>query len=228
MKSLFAGKYSRPKKEARKPDSYIIPKAPTRGGAIAKSSKSTSQYVLQEFGLNLLYFLLKRSSLSGDNADHLARLDPLWAVILDCLSSPHAPVVTAGLKCLTWMLRLPLASLSDEESVGGLTRRVFGLLKKFGGGATDSSKGEHYDLVVTASKLLVLLIRDVKTSRLEEEQLRQVLDYVLMDVMDPLKQTTAFGLLSAIMVRRLASESIFEVVMKLAELSIQVGNLNTM
>ena len=71
------------------------------------------------------------------------------------------------------MLRLPLASLGDETCVGRLTARVFGLLKKFGG-ATDSSKGEHRDLVVTASQLLVLLIRDVKTSRLEEEQLRQV------------------------------------------------------
>jgi hypothetical protein len=50
----------------------------------------------------------------------------------------------------------------------------------------------------------------------------QVLDYVLMDVFDPLKQTTAFGLLSAVMGRRLASDSIFEVIMKLAELSIQV------
>jgi hypothetical protein len=73
------------------------------------------------------------------------------------------------------MLRLPLASLGDETCVGRLTARVFGLLKKFGGGgATDSSRGEHRDLVVTASQLLVLLIRDVKTSRLEEEQLRQV------------------------------------------------------
>jgi hypothetical protein len=52
--------------------------------------------------------------------------------------------------------------------------------------------------------------------------LDQVLDYVLMDVFDPLKQTTAFGLLSAVMGRRLASDSIFEVIMKLAELSIQV------
>ncbi len=73
------------------------------------------------------------------------------------------------------MLRLPLASLGDETCVGRLTARVFGLLKKFGGGgATDSSRGEHRDLVVTASQLLVVLIRDVKTSRLEEDQLRQV------------------------------------------------------
>jgi hypothetical protein len=42
---LLTGK--KPKKEDRKPDSYLIPKAPTRGGAVAKSSQSTSQYVLQ-------------------------------------------------------------------------------------------------------------------------------------------------------------------------------------
>jgi U3 small nucleolar RNA-associated protein 20 len=179
--------------------------------------------VLEEFGLNLLHFLLKRGSLRADSAEHMARLDPLWPLVLDSLGSAHAPVITAGLKCLAWLLRLPLASLRDESSVAGLTRRVFALLRKFGGGATDNSKGEHYDLVATASKLLVVLIRDIQTSRLEEEQLQQVLDYVLLDVMDPLKQTTAFGLLSAIMGRRLASESLFQVVMKLAELSIQVG-----
>lgn len=42
---------------------------------------------------------------------------------------------------------------------------MFGLLKKYGGG-TDG-KGENHDLVVMASKLLVVLIRDVKITQIK-------------------------------------------------------------
>lgn len=75
--------------------------------------------------------------------------------------------------------------------------------------------------VVMASKLLAVLIRDVKLTQVRDDQLKLVFEYILVDVLDPLKQTTAFGLLSAVLGRRLVSPDLHDVMMRLVEMSIQ-------
>ena len=72
-----------------------------------------------------------------------------------------------------------------------------------------------------ASKLLVVLVRDVKLTQIQDDQLKLVFDYILVDVLDPLKQTTAFGLLSAVLSRKLVHPDLHGVITKLAEMSIQ-------
>ena len=72
-----------------------------------------------------------------------------------------------------------------------------------------------------ASKLLVILIRDVKLTQIKDDQLKLIFDYILVDVLDPLKQTTAFGLLAAILARKFSSPDLHDIMMKLVEMSIQ-------
>ena len=79
----------------------------------------------------------------------------------------------------------------------------------------------QYFLVVMASKLLVILIRDVKLTQIKDDQLKLIFDYILVDVLDPLKQTTAFGLLAAVLGRKLVSPDLHDIMMKLIEMSIQ-------
>ena len=206
-------------KASRKQESiYIVQPAPRRQGELsAKTSKSASQHIIHEFGLSLLHFLLKRSSLVPSE-EHCARLDPFLPILLSFLSSSHVTLITASLKCLLWLLKFPLASL-DSPKVMEFTNKVFDLLNKFGAG-TDG-KGENHDLVVIASKLLVVLIRDVSLTQLDANHLKTVLDYVVTDVMDPFKATTAFGLLGAIVQRKLVSEELHEVVLRMVELSVR-------
>jgi len=208
---------NRPKKEEEK-SCLIVQRAPSRKGLTAKKSKTTTFHVLHEFGLNLLYFLLKRSSLRPDCPDHVARLESFLPILIDFLSSGHVSLTTVSLRCLFWLVKMPLKAL-DQENVRGLTVGVFDLLRKFAGG-TDG-KGENHDLMIMASKLLVVMIRDVEATTLDDDHLKQVLDYVECDVLDPFKQTTAFGLLSAILQRRLISPQLYDVVHKIAELSVQ-------
>ena len=170
--------------------------------------------MIEEFGLNLLYFLLKRSSIDPNNSEHCARLAPFFPVLLEFLDSSHASVITVALRCFQWFVKMPLES-KTAENVLDLTNKVFGLLKKYGGG-TDG-KGENHDLVVMASKLLVVLIRDVKISQIKDDQLKFVFEYILVDVLDPLKQTTAFGLLSAVLSRKLVSADLHDIMLKLGK-----------
>jgi len=205
---------------------FIVPTAPKRAGVSAKTSKSTSQHVVHEFGISLLYFLLKRSSLDGTNSLHCQRLEPFIDILLLFCSSQHVTLSTNALRCLLWLVKFPLTVLGKEKILQ-LTNKVFELLNKFSGG-TDG-KGENHDLVIIASKLLVVLIRDVDLTQLNNDHLKTVLDYVVTDVLDPFKSTTAFGLLSAILVRKLetVSSELHDVMLKMIELSIQSSSDQT-
>jgi len=204
---------------SRPTDTFIVPVAPRRGLAPAKHAATMSQHVVHEFGLNLLYFLLKRASIEpAGNDSHRAHLEPLLPVLINFLRSSHPSVVTVALRCFQWVVKVPLLS-RNKATVAELTECVFALLKKYGGG-TDG-RGENHDLVVMASKLLVILIRDVKIGQMSEEQLKLLFQYILVDVLDPLKQTTAFGLLSAVLTRRIVSPDLHDIMMRLVEMSIQ-------
>ena len=51
----------------------------------------------------------------------------------------------------------------------------------------------------------------------QDDQLKMVFDYILVDVLDPLKQTTAFGLLSAVLSRKLVSPDLHDIMLKLGK-----------
>ena len=205
---------------------FIVPVAPKRTGAVAKNSRSASKHIVHEFGLNLLYFLLKRGSLLSNEELHCERLEPFIDILIGSLTSSHVSLVTTAVRCLFWLVKFPLKSL-DDAKVMEITNKVFDLLNKFGGG-TDG-KGENHDLVIIASKLLVILIRDVELTKLDQNHLKTILTYVTNDVLDPFKATTAFGLLTAILNRRLETDTteLHDVMIKMIELSIQSTNVQT-
>ena len=226
----IGGASSSKNKSEKKPEDesiFIVPRAPKRTGVVAKTSQSTSLNIVHEFGLNLLYFLLKRSSLVSSEELHCERLEPFINILISCLSSSQVSLITTTVRCLLWLVKFPLNVL-DQEKIMEITNKVFDLLNKFGGG-TDG-KGENHDLVVIASKLLVVLIRDVELTQLDDHHLKTVLDYVVNDVMDPFKATTAFGLLTAILNRRLESSNsseLHDVMIKMVHLSIQSSSAQT-
>lgn len=67
---------------------------------------------------------------------------------------------------------------------------------------------------------MTVLIRDVKYHTIEVEQLKMLLLYVEQDLHNYEKQATAFGLLRAIISRKLIVPELNEVMQKVAELSI--------
>ncbi|XP_017885246.1 small subunit processome component 20 homolog [Ceratina calcarata] len=201
----------------QKPDCFIIPPEPkTRMGikAGAKTSKNTNAHVITEFGLKLFHILLKRDKIS--NASFKPFIDPFVPVISECLKSQHVKLSTLGLQCLSWLTRMDLISIQD--TISDICSSIFSLLHKYA--AAGLSKGENFDLVMAGFKCMAVIVRDVKHYTITTNQLKVLIMYAEQDMHNSEKQATAFGLLKAIISRKIVFPEMYLVMEKVATLSI--------
>lgn len=82
------------------------------------------------------------------------------------------------------------------------------------------SKGDNFDLVMAGFKCMSVLVRDVKHYTINEEQLKVLIMYAEQDMYDSDRHATAFGLLKAIISRKMVLPEIHNVMSKIATLSI--------
>ena len=64
--------------------------------------------MLVDFALGLLHSSLKKGTLGGQSPATLALLDPMLPLLIRALRSRHANSVSLALKCLAFLIRLPL------------------------------------------------------------------------------------------------------------------------
>ncbi|XP_038044935.1 small subunit processome component 20 homolog [Patiria miniata] len=195
---------------------YLLPPTPKKGGVAPKVSKKTNMHLIVEFGLQLLHMNLKRSKLSPSNQQHLRMLDPFIPILMDSLTSKYTKVTVVALRCITWMLRYPLPSIS--KSAFRLTKILFKILHTHA--MAGAAKGANFDIVVSCFKAVTVLVRDVKQHMIDEKQLQVLLTYAEEDMHDHTRQATAFGLLKAIRSRKLIVPEMHDVMKKVAQLSI--------
>ncbi|KRT84681.1 HEAT domain-containing protein [Oryctes borbonicus] len=216
-KPILAEK-EREKLKSLQSDCFIIPKEPVykSGHRISsvKSSNKTNAYIMIEFGLKLCHLLLKRNKIR--EAEFQPFLDPFVPIFRNCLTSKNVKLNTITLQCLAWILKYELPSLKDN--ITEVVKSLFEILHKYG--AAGLSKGENFDLVVAAFKAMTILVRDVKYFIVDTEQLKTLLLYVEQDLYDHERQAIAFGLLKAILCRKLVTSELFDIMNKVAELSI--------
>lgn len=65
-------------------------------------------YMLVDFALGLLHASLKKGTLGGLSPAALALLDPMLPLLIRALRSRHANSVSLALKCLAFLIRMPL------------------------------------------------------------------------------------------------------------------------
>ncbi|XP_031840626.2 small subunit processome component 20 homolog [Nomia melanderi] len=201
----------------QKPDLYIIPPEPkSRMGirATSKTSKNTNVHVIMEFGLKLFHILLKRDKISG--AKFTPFIEPFVPIASDCLKSQHVKLSTLALQCLNWLLKMNLSSI--QESISDICASIFNLLHKYA--AAGLSKGDNFDLVMAGFKCMSVIVRDVKHYTITTDQLKVLIMYAEEDIHDCDKHATAFGLLKAIIARKMVFPEMFLVMEKVAVLSI--------
>ncbi|KZC04815.1 Small subunit processome component 20 like protein, partial [Dufourea novaeangliae] len=201
----------------QKPDCYLIPPVPkSRMGikSASKTSKNTNIHVIVEFGLKLFHILLKRDKVSG--ATFTPFVDPFVPIISDCLQSQHVKLSTLALQCLHWLLKLDLSSI--QESISDICTSIFNVLHKYA--AAGLGKGDNFDLVMAAFKCMSVIVRDVKHYTITVDQLKVLIMYAEQDMHDSDKQATAFGLLKAIIARKMFFPEMYLVMEKVAALSV--------
>nr|CAD7588809.1 unnamed protein product [Timema genevievae] len=189
----------------------------SRYGAItatAKVSANTNTHVLVEFGLRLFHTLLKKERLRS--GDYRGFVDPLVPLITNCLNAPQVKLATLCIQCLSWVLKMDLPSI--RANIDSISSSLFALLHKYA--VAGLSKGDNFSLVVATFKAVTVLVRDVKSHNISEDQLKTLLLYAEQDIHDHSRQATAFSLLKAILSRKLVVPEMGEVMNKVAVLSV--------
>ncbi|XP_029455579.1 small subunit processome component 20 homolog [Rhinatrema bivittatum] len=194
----------------------LIQSAPARGGQKAAVSSKTNMHVLVDSGLRLLHMSLKKSKINSSDDHILEMLDPFVHLLINCLQSMDVKVITAALQTLVWMLKFPLPSV--ETSTEQLTRQLFLLLKDYA--KAGAARGQNFHLVVNCFKVVTLLVRNVKSPLITDRQLQVLLGYAEEDMYDSSRQATAFGLLKAILSRKLVVPEMDAVMQKVARFAI--------
>ena len=201
----------------RPPNALLLKPQLPRTGSKAKTRASTNLHVLAEFGLHVLYLLLKRLGLISIKSEtHTEYLDPYVSVLNECLTSKHVKVMSSALRCLLTFLRLPLPSL--KKQIGSVAGHVFLLLNNYAGAG--AAKCDNFELVVMCFKVLTILIRDVTYHTITEKQLHVLLVFVKQDLSDFTRQAVAFSLLKAIISRKLVDPELENIVREIRQMSI--------
>ncbi|XP_037702214.1 small subunit processome component 20 homolog isoform X2 [Choloepus didactylus] len=194
----------------------LLPPTPVRGRQKAVVSRKTNMHIFIESGLQLLYLSLKNSKIKSSSEHVLEMLDPFVSLLIDCLGSMDVKVITGALQCLIWVLRFPLPSI--ETKAEQLTRHLFLLLKDYA--KLGAAKGQNFHLVVNCFKCVTILVKKVKSYQITKKQLQVLLAYAEEDIYDNSRQATAFGLLKAILSRKLLVPEIDDVMRKVSKLAI--------
>uniref|UniRef100_UPI0037E7A1C0 small subunit processome component 20 homolog isoform X2 n=1 Tax=Semicossyphus pulcher TaxID=241346 RepID=UPI0037E7A1C0 len=202
------------------PSCLLLPPTPKRGGQRAPVSSRTNMHILVDAGLKLLHLSLKKSKVTSSDTSALEMLDPFVALLLDCLNSMHVKVITEALVAFTWLLKFPLPAV--EQNADQLTKQLFVLLKDYS--KAGAARGENYHLVQNCFKAITILVKNVKSNNISETQLQVLLGYAEEDIYDQSRQATAFGLLKAILSRKLIVPEMEEVLKKVAKLSVTGSN----
>uniref|UniRef100_A0A8C7G8H9 UTP20 small subunit processome component n=1 Tax=Oncorhynchus kisutch TaxID=8019 RepID=A0A8C7G8H9_ONCKI len=202
------------------PSCLLLPPTPKRGGLKAPVSSRTNMHILVDTGLRLLHMSLKKSKVNSSEASALEMLDPFFALLLDCLNSMHVKVITEALLAFTFLLRFALPAV--EQNAGQLTKQLFVLLKDYS--KAGAARGENFQLVQNCFKSITILVKNTKTHKITETQLQVLLGYAEEDIYDQSRQATAFGLLKAILSRKLVVPEMEELMKKVAKLSITGQN----
>ncbi|VCW66097.1 unnamed protein product [Gulo gulo] len=194
----------------------LLPPTPVRGGQKAVVSRKTNMHIFIESGLRLLHLSLKTSKIKSSSEPILEMLDPFVSLLIDCLVSMDVKVITGALQCLIWVLRFPLPSI--ETKAEQLTKHLFLLLKDYA--KLGAARGQNFHLVVNCFKCVTILVKKVKSYQITEKQLQVLLAYAEEDIYDTSRQATAFGLLKAILSRKLLVPEIDDVMRKVSKLAI--------
>ncbi|CAG9859449.1 unnamed protein product [Phyllotreta striolata] len=201
-----------------KEDCFIIPKVSGNRNTYrlqnVKNSSKANAHLLVEFGLRLCFTMLKREKVKDDV--YKPFVDPFVEVFKKCLKAKHVKLCTLTLQCLAWVFKMDLPSL--RSSIKLITKDIFAILHKYA--SAGLSKGDNFDLVVSAFKAMSILVRDVNYYNIDSNQSKILLLYVEQDIHNYERQATAFNLLKSILSKKINAPELAEVMDKVAELSV--------
>ncbi|XP_037815969.1 small subunit processome component 20 homolog [Lucilia sericata] len=206
-----------------RPDCFIIQPVPrNRSGAVNKQVKTNAQanaHILIEFGLEMLHIVLKRKKLV--EVDYPPFLNPILPLLKDSLKSTHIRVTTFALKCFAtlWVEEYKLSNMEEPEYIKAVVERMFEILKNFSTFGA-SKQEDNFQLMKSAFKAIVALLRKCQYYNLTEEQIDELVLYIEQDLHEGENQNMTFNLLKAMLTRKIESKAMHDIMKRIGDMSI--------
>lgn len=159
------------------------------------------------FGLDILNTSFRRNRFDLHNSETVERLDPLISAAGNTLYSNNDLVLSRAVKAAASLLRCPLASV--EKSAPVMMVQILRILQSIGGTESEAAQ--------SSIRALTTILRDCKSVSLNEKQLTELLRLVSPDLEETERQPVLFGLIRAIMSRKLVCPEIYDLMDRIAE-----------
>ncbi|KAG9136707.1 hypothetical protein Leryth_004489 [Lithospermum erythrorhizon] len=165
-------------------------------------------HLITGFALGLLQSYMKKLKLNKKDEEMLSLLDPFVSLLGDCLTSKYENIVSAALRCLTPLVRLPLPSLESAAD------KIKNSLLSIGKNSLSSSS-----LMESCIGLLTGLLRGTRVT-LSTDQLHMLIQFPLFIDLEKNPSFVALSLLKAIVNRKLVVPEIYDLVNRVAEIMV--------
>ncbi|KAL5708838.1 hypothetical protein ACHQM5_019594 [Ranunculus cassubicifolius] len=171
--------------------------------------KSQSSHLITVFSLRLLHNRLKSMKFDKKDEQMLSMLDPFVKLLADCLTSKFEDILSAALRCLGSLIRLPLPSLANHAD--NIKTLLLDIAQKSGNSSSP--------LLESCLTLLTVLLRSSKVT-LSSEQLHMLIQFPLFIDLEKSPSFIALSLLKSIVRRKLVVPQVFDIVTRVAELMV--------
>ncbi|PSS35668.1 Small subunit processome component like [Actinidia chinensis var. chinensis] len=179
----------------------------TSGGLI--DSGSQSSHLITVFALGLMHNSIKNTKLHEKDELLLSMLDPFVRLLSECLTSKYEDVISAAVRCLAPLMRLPLPSLESQADMLKTSLLVI----------AQGSINTSSPLMQSCLRLLTVLLRNTRIT-LSSDQLHMVIQFPLFIDLERNPSFVALSLLKAIVNRKLVVHEIYDLVSRVAELMV--------
>uniref|UniRef100_A0A803Q1W1 ARM repeat superfamily protein n=1 Tax=Cannabis sativa TaxID=3483 RepID=A0A803Q1W1_CANSA len=174
-----------------------------------KHVKSLGSHLIIVFALGILHKSVKSLKNAKNDVKVLAMLDPFIPLLGNCLNSKYEDVLSATLRCLTPLVRLPLPSI--ESQVDTIKGSLFDIAQ--------STINVDSSLMQSCLRLLTVILGGTNTT-LSSEELHLLIQLPLFVELERNPSFVALSLLKAIVSRKLVVPEIYDLVTRVAELMV--------
>lgn len=168
---------------------------------------SQSSHLITVFALGVLHNSMKNTKLNKKDEQLLSMLDPFVRLLTDCLTSKYEDIISAALRCLAPLVRLPLPSLESQAD------KIKTSLLVIAQGSVNAGS----PVMQSCLSLLTVLLRSTRIT-LSTDQLHMVIQFPLFIDLERNPSFVALSLLKAIVNRKLVVHEIYDLVTRVAEL----------
>ncbi|CAN1193912.1 U3 small nucleolar RNA-associated protein 20 [Linum perenne] len=172
-------------------------------------TRPVCSHLITVFALELFDNRIKSMKLDKSNLDLLSKLDPFVKLLGSCLTTKYEDILSASLRCLTRLVRLPLPSLASQADKIKATSLAI----------AESSVNANSPLMESCLRFLVVLLQSTKVT-LSSDQLHMIILLPLFLDLERNPSSIALSLLIAIVRRKLVVPEIYDVILRVAELMV--------